>query len=195
MGRPKGKTNYPEEYEKIAISLLFANEKLLGKELKAKIEELRPGENYSLRTYQGIRELVLPIVKSLKKWDQPWHLGILDNPEYNISSEAINKILEMKKKLHEITIRQSKWINRLCAYVRDTEELYSVSYIYSLHEIEHEISQYKNRESKEFDTYELERVLVKGTNKFREYSMKLLDSPYSFKAFSRMRGLNFEDGE
>lgn len=201
MARPKGKKNYPEEFDRLAVSHLRENLRLTAKGLQFKIE----GENpqYTTRTFQDILKKALPIAQALAKLDQPWHLGLMSNPDsdyksgsgYTISSETIGSILSVQRWMDKhfkntplnLSIRQALWISRLhSAFKNSDEDLWRSSFIYSEYEILCELKK------KSCDTTEFDKGLRKGINAlyqiYKSEVSKKENDKYAIEAFMRMEG-------
>lgn len=81
-------------------------------------------------------------------FNQPWHLGLMCQPDYAIPPEAIPHVIEIQKITVEmkrmqqsdenlpdiVTIRQAQWIAILHHIVTDRENLYYNSLFYVLYE-------------------------------------------------------------
>jgi hypothetical protein len=118
----------PEEIRQRVRELLFENEKLIGKELKYKVEKDRAFAklNITERTYQSIKKQELPKVKLLKASipENTWSLGALGSTN-EITPEAVPHIIEMQKwasiqkesitdrPFPPVTVRQAKWVSRI----------------------------------------------------------------------------------
>jgi hypothetical protein len=119
-----------EEVKRLVGSLLNKGEKMTGKELKNAVEDEIKGINYTVRTYQNIKEELRPALIELKKsgLDIPWHIGVLIDYPNQFPPETIPDILAVKKwgeehpenifglstkPLGTFTIRQALWVSRL----------------------------------------------------------------------------------
>jgi hypothetical protein len=118
----------PEALRQRIRELLFENEKLIGKELKDKVEKDRAFAklNITERTYQSIKKQELPGVKILKASipENTWSLGALRNTN-EITPDTVPHIIEMQKwasmqkesiteqPFPPVTVRQAKWISRI----------------------------------------------------------------------------------
>jgi hypothetical protein len=172
--------------------LLRKDPNLTGKRLQYLIEEEQKechGIHLTVRTYQNIKKDVMPQIEAMKAkgLDQTWNLGI---SSLDIPVEAIPYIFEVQKWLRHkkldadpFTIRQARWIARLCLEVKGTELLWRISYIYSLREI---ISQLRGEAV--FDTSEMDKAIQE--NKFDPRTeLSGVDESTSFEAFSKLRQL------
>jgi hypothetical protein len=122
---PQGKET-PNEIIQMIRTLLLENEKLTGKEVKAKVEDKFSKVHYSVRTYQSKIKEELPKVKILKSNipENTWSIGSSANTN-EIMPEAIPHIIELQKwalmqkesitqlAFPPITVRQGKWVSRL----------------------------------------------------------------------------------
>jgi hypothetical protein len=119
--------------------------------------------------------------------DQPWHMGSLDEPNYRLPSEAIPYILkvqdESRKFGWEITIRQAKWISRLCGIktIQQTDSLSRVSRAYAMYERSWEIAKLPSP----CNTSTFDKSLIDGTWKIviREWEGTQVQT--NFKSFKR----------
>jgi hypothetical protein len=175
----------PEELKRKVRALLFEDDELTGKELKASVEKekLYARLNISLRSYQNLLKEELPIVKLIKTSapENTWSLGSLANSS-EITTEAVPYLLELKSWAQKqkmslndnnyppLTVRQAKWVSRILpVYLRifrPEEEindlglawLWQWSRAYSINERSWELS------GKEgiFDTSELDAAMLRG---------------------------------
>lgn len=186
MGRPKGKGNVSEKVKNKVKELLFFDESLTGKGLQNAVEKQITDERYSERTYQYVKEEVLPGVhaEKSKNLDVLWHIGLLSQDDLRtkypeLTAEAIEVITDAQKwaekeriefvvekglypTRHGITLRQALWIARLHKVVRKymgnyIREIWRVAYVYSAYELKCKLS------STEFDTWEFDRALRKAS--------------------------------
>lgn len=112
--------------------------------------------------------------------DRLWNVGVMSQEKYpELTAEAIEAIIRVQKwaegkgieEVHEtvrygITVRQALWIARLCRAVeehigRRPKQLWDVSWAYSAYEILCKLS------GTTLDTWELDKALRKGDDKFR----------------------------
>lgn len=125
MGRPKGKLNIPPEVKNRVRKLLWKNQTLSGKELKFETEkELTVA--YSERTYQNIKEDLLPGIIALKNsnLEQIWTIAACANPEYDIPAGMIPMLIKEKRLRintnlgpRDLTIREAIWFGRLYSVI------------------------------------------------------------------------------
>jgi hypothetical protein len=175
----------PEEVIKKVRALLFENDKLTGKELKASIEKEKAFAklDISLRTYQTLLKEELPTVKMIKSSspENMWSLGSLANTS-EISPEAVPYLIELKKWAQKkkmslndnnyppVTVRQAKWVSRILPMYlriyRSGEEISDVglawlwqwSRAYSINELSYELG----GKDGAFDTSELDASMLRG---------------------------------
>jgi hypothetical protein len=175
----------PEEVIRKVRALLFENDKLTGKELKAATEKEKAYAklDISIRTYQTLLKEELPMVKMIKTSspENIWSLGSCANVG-EISPEAVPYLLELKgwalkQKMSlnynyypPVTVRQAKWVSRILPmYLRNYrpgEEINEVglawlwqwSRAYSINERSYDLG------GKEgvFDTSELDAAMLRG---------------------------------
>ncbi len=131
----------------------------LANDLRDYIErlgEISPSEETLIKMISDARN------KEINPIDSPWHLGIMREPEYGISPEAIPYIFQVKEwcdkngKETPITVRQAFWIAQFCHIHRnkmkdkETGDLWKASWVYAQYEIVCELS------DRDFDTTELD---------------------------------------
>lgn len=175
----------PEEVIRKVRALLFENDKLTGKELKAEVEtgKVFAKLDISLRTYQTLLKEELPVVKSIKTSspENSWSLGSLSTTG-EISPEAVPYLLELKMWAQKqkislndnnyppVTVRQAKWVSRILPmYLRihrpgeETSDvglawIWQWSRAYSINERSYEMG----GKVEIFDTSELDAAMLRG---------------------------------
>lgn len=181
----------PDKIKNSIISFVMENEKITGPELKRVIEAKHKGYHFTERTYQNIKADHIEEVKRAQAnpIDRPWSLGAL--PEFDFSSEAISCIFKVQAHLKKETngfskesIRQARWVARLHSVVKDVSKLSEYSMLYTVLEIEWEITD--KQEGNPFDTSKYdEMILTEVINP----SEALKDHEIADQAYKRMMAL------
>lgn len=95
----------------------FIKEKIPPTQLDIAVEDKLPGVT-SLQLY--LKNTVYPNLDKSPEADQPWHLGLLRNPEYHdITAQTLPYLFKVQEwternKQPNLTARQAWWISRLC---------------------------------------------------------------------------------
>ena len=155
----RGKVVRREVEEKVRF-LLRTDKKLRGKELKEQVEKEFPDINYTVRTYQLLKEKAQPALSNLKDLDEDWHIGTLR--ESPLPPVVVARILKLMKSTGmELTKREVQWVSRFHELFKEDDELWHVVMWYSMWEI------YGGLTGNEFITTRLDRELAeKGDLKY-----------------------------
>jgi hypothetical protein len=131
---PRGRVVIPKVIAQVG-QLLSEDEKMTGSGLKAAVEAQIRGVDYTVRTYQLIKERLKPTLDEIKSSgiDEPWHTGTLI--DYPLPAEALPHILEVQDITRDVfTIRQARWVARFYTVIKDAPTLNMVSFLYALSE-------------------------------------------------------------
>ena len=107
-----------EDIKSAVFKLLWDDDRLTGKELKALVEKELSGVNLTIRTYQNLKSDTMPRIEAerARNLDIPWHLGTL--VEHDLPPDAVSLVLAIQAmRRHNgkkpLTIRQAHWVSRL----------------------------------------------------------------------------------
>lgn len=181
-GRTKGSKNVNGKIQGSVLLVKSLNPNWSALQVRNYLLRNKPTEKSiipKLRTIQNILQEGKPNLDAVSQsgLDMPWHLGTLE--KHPLSPEAVPYILlvqnfaekypdpHFKKPQAPVTIRQAKWISRLCAIVGDIHKLkdkkrmsaaaylYDWSKTYATHEIICKLSD----PNAPVDTSELDKAL------------------------------------